>query len=126
MIYPRYEPTPPIAGDLKLVSRPIVVAAGQNAAGAVLPRISLLGVVTATNKSVLCKANATDGSQVPVYVTTDDLDTSAADVPANGYVEGEFAWELSNVDPSWTLQTLNAALAARPSLLIFVQIGATA
>ena len=124
-VYPRYEPTPLVAGDLKLVSRPILVAAGQNQAFTVLPRGTLLGAVTATGKCVVSKASATDGSQVPTYVTTDDLDTSAADVPANGYVEGEFAWELVNVDASWTLGPLNAALAARSSLLIFVQIGAT-
>ncbi len=126
MIYPRYEPTPLVAGDLKLVSRPILVAAGQNAVGTVLPRGTLLGVVTATGKCIVSKVAATDGSQVPTYVTTDDLDTSAADVPSNGYVQGEFGFELSNVDPSWTLGPLNAALAAQRSLLIFVQMGATA
>ncbi len=59
-------------------------------------------------------------------MTTDDLDTSAADVQANGYVQGEFAFELCTVDPSWTLTSLNVACQLRSALLIFVAIGATA
>ncbi len=57
MIYPRYEPTPLVAGDLKLVSRPILVAAGQNAPFTVLPRGTVLGQRTTDTVAAAVKAS---------------------------------------------------------------------
>jgi hypothetical protein len=217
-VYPRYEPTPLVAGDLKLVDRPVVVAAGQNLAGTVLPRGTVLGkrttdtvatgpkasgantgngtvamdgstpilsnaragtyqvrftsptafrvtdprgtvlgdgavgtafadqikfnvtagatafaagdgfdiAVSGTGKMVLSKAGATDGSQDPVCITADDVDTSAADAFGPAYYTGEFAFEIANVDPSWTLDTLNAAFAAKGTQIYFRSVGAVA
>lgn len=124
--YPSYNPTSLIAGDFDLAVRRIVVVAGQNAAGAVLPRGTVLGKVTATGKYKKSVASANDGSQVPTGVLTDDIDASVADVTCREYATGEFTFEVANVDGSWTIDTLNAAFEAKGQPIFFRSVGAAA
>ena len=111
-----------IAGDTDVVSRDIVVASGaQLAIGAsvigvtstvvttVLPRGTVLGRITASDKYIVSIATASDGSQVPACVTACDIDPSAGDVPGPAYFQGEFAAEKMSFDASWTAATLEAA-----------------
>ncbi|MBB4102391.1 head decoration protein [Allorhizobium borbori] len=75
-----------IAGDFPLVTRPGVLAAGQN-----LTRGAVLGRVTATGKLVLSVAAATDGSGTPFAILADEeADASAADVGVTSYLTGQF------------------------------------
>ena len=214
--YAAYDPTPLIAGDFDLASRPITVAMGQNTSGTVLPKGSVMGqktadgatsavkasgantgngtlaldgstpvlrnsragvysvrftaattfrvtdplgdvlgdgtagaafadqvkfvataggtpfvagdgfdiTVTGSNKYVVSRATATDGSQVPLCVTTDDVDASAADIVSHAYFTGQFAFEIANVDGSWTIDTLNQAFVSRGSSIFFRSVGA--
>ena len=65
----------------------------QIAGGQVLAMGSVLGAVTATGKLILSLAAAVDGSQVPIAILVEDLDTTQngnADVNHSVYVEGKF------------------------------------
>lgn len=106
--YAKYDPTSLFAGGDDFHARKITVASGAGA----LQRGALLGVVTATGKAVACVKTASDGSQTPVAVLAYDIDATAADVDAQAYEEGAFAWERMTVDASWTLDALNAAFRA--------------
>jgi len=107
------------------------VASGQNVSGAVLPRGTVLGIVTTTGlattgQAIVSKATATDGSQVPTGVLTDDVDTSVAAVVAQEYETGVFAYEIANIDPSWTIATLNRAFQAKGQPVFFRSVGVAA
>ncbi len=122
--YPAYDPTALIAGDFPVRSRVLTVASGANAAGAILPRGTLLGRVTATDKYIACVKTASDGSQVPAAVLAADVDASVADVMTPGYQTGEFAFEEMTVDASWTLTTLQAAFRQAISPIFIRSVGA--
>ncbi|MFQ5460603.1 MAG: head decoration protein [Anaerolineae bacterium] len=80
-----YTPDRLIAGDLKLVTDTVTVAAGQN-----LLRGALLGRVTGSGEYVLSLAAAADGSQTPVAILVADTDASAGALTAGVYLSGEF------------------------------------
>jgi hypothetical protein len=126
--YASYNPTALRAGDGPLLSRPIVVASGANAVGAILPRGAVLGMITASGKYVLSALAATDGSQVPVAVLAAELDASIADVQAPAYFTGEFADLMLTYGTGHTAATVDAAFAAAPSgrLLFVRKVGAVA
>lgn len=121
--YDAFNPTSLFAGGDDYVHRDITVASGsQLASGAivnnaattaaltVLPRGTVLGRVTATDKYIVCVKTAADGSQTPAAIlAADNVDPSAGDVGAPAYFEGEFAGEMLAYDASWTLTTLEAA-----------------
>lgn len=125
-VYPSFNPTSLIAGDSDLLNRQVIVAASQNAPGAVLPRGTVLGIVTATGKAKISIATATDGSQIPTGVLADDIDTSVVDVIAQEYETGIFAYEIANIDASWTISTLNRAFQAKGQPLFFRAVGTAA
>jgi hypothetical protein len=122
-VFASYDPTALFAGALPIRHRPVTVASGSNAAGTVLPRGTLLGRVTATDKYIPCVKTANDGSQVPAAVLAADLDASAADAVGPAYDEGEFAAEKLFLDVSWTIQTLQAALRQASSRIYARTVG---
>lgn len=81
-----------IAGDAKIVTRGITVAAGQG----VLPRGAVLGKITDdesddVGKYVLSGATSvTDGSQTPDCILAEAVDATSADVVTVGYLSGQF------------------------------------
>jgi hypothetical protein len=125
-VYAAFDPSALFAGDFQHVSRTLTVLTGQNASGTLLPRGTLLGRVTTSDKYIPCVKTASDGSQTPVAILAVDTDTSAADSVAPAYFVGEFAFEKMTVDASWTLTTLQNALRQSSSMLFIRSLGAVA
>jgi hypothetical protein len=84
-----YVPDGLIAGPFPLITDTVSIAAGQQ-----LTRGALLGMVTATGNYILSLSAAADGSQNPVAVLADNIDTTAtgfnAVTQAPVYLTGEF------------------------------------
>jgi len=75
-----------VAGNkVPILYKGVVVAQGQG----VLERGSVLGIVEATDKGLLCVAASVDGSQEAKYVLAETVDTTAEDVNAQCYQSGE-------------------------------------
>lgn len=101
---------------------------GRGKTSADIPLNSLVGRVTGTNLIVLSVASASDGSQLPVGVTTSAIvnndsnsglgdSNSEAGADLNDvayYKDGVFNYDVINKDGSWTLATLRAALDRTP------------
>ena len=95
-----------------------------------LPQNSLVGRVTGTNLIVLSVQTASDGSQLPIGVTSapyalanDDSNSGLADSNSEAgadvqgvsyYKDGVFNYDVINKDASWTLALLRAALDRTP------------
>ena len=126
--YTPYDPTALIAGDFPVRSRTITIASGANAAGVPLPRGTLLGRVTASDKYIPCVKTASDGSQVPAAIVApvEGVDAGSADAVAPAYVCGEFAFEEMVVDVSWSLTTLQAAVRQAASVIFIRSVGLVA
>lgn len=122
-VFSTYDPSSLFAGEPPVRHRPITLASGSNTTGTPLPRGSLLGRVTATDKYIPCVKTASDGSQTPVAILAADTDAGAADVATTAYFEGEFAFEKMNVDASWSLTTLQASVRQTSSDLYIKSIG---
>lgn len=86
-----YNPQDLIAGDFPLKSESITIEAGQ-----VLGRGSVLGKKTAAGKFVLsAKLTAddkpiADGSEKPLRILAEDIDSTAGDAPTVAYKTGSF------------------------------------
>ena len=83
--YYEYEVNEILTGAYPALPVMIVLAAGQN-----LPEGALIGKITASGKYVLSLAAATDGSEVPVAITSTPIDASSADEKGVAYVSGQF------------------------------------
>ncbi|SFT11708.1 head decoration protein [Methylobacterium sp. yr668] len=118
-----YDPTALFAGAFPVRQRVVTLASGANLAGAPLKRGALLGRVTATDKYILSVATASDGSQVPAAILAADTDASAADVKTPAYFEGEFAGEIMQIDASWSIAAVQAALRQANSHLYVRSVG---
>ncbi len=124
--YPSFNPTSPYAGGDDFAHRTGLLISGSNASGSVTSKMTLVGVITASGKFKKCVADADDGSQNPVGFTADDVDASVADATCNVYEEGQFAWEMINVDDSWTMTDLNRAFEAASRDIYIRSVGAVA
>jgi len=124
--YTAFNPTPLFADGDDFDTRKAIVLTGQNVSGTPLPRGTVLGKVTATGKYKISVAGASDGSQLPRAVTADDLDTSGGDVTCRVYESGTFAFEVCNVDASWTIDTLNASMSDQSRDIYFRSVGTVA
>jgi hypothetical protein len=98
-----YIPDQLIAGNMKLVTETITLAAGN------LPRGAVLGQVTATGNYILSVKTANDGSQTPSAILADAADASGGAVQTGAYLTGEFNVNALTYDASWTAVTLKAA-----------------
>lgn len=102
-----------IAGSHPLVTDTVTVLAGQ-----VFPRGGVLGRITASGKYVVALGAAVDGSQNPVGVAVDNVDSTAGDVTAGVYLAGEFNGAALTLGAGITLAA--AAAALRP-LSIYIK-----
>lgn len=79
---------------LVLPGKPEVRSVFPIAAGQQLPAGAVLGAITAAGATFghlkLCAADATDGSQIPVAILPEDVDTTAGMGRHSCYVEGMF------------------------------------
>lgn len=66
-----YQPSQLSAGDF-----PIVMDTGLIAAGQTLNRGAVMGQVTVSKEYLLCKVAAEDGSQAPLAILDQDIDTT--------------------------------------------------
>lgn len=73
------------AGDFPRVTDKVTLAGG-----AVYPRGTVLGRVTATGKYVKCDPAANDGSQTPRSINVYDVDATGGDKQGSAYLTGEF------------------------------------
>ena len=108
-----YTPDQLSAGDF-----PIVIDSGTIATGQVLARGSVLGKITASGKYLLSASAAVDGSQAPVVILEEDIDTTGGDAPAPIRLTGEVLGSELTLGAGHTLAGVKAAL--RP-LSLFVR-----
>jgi hypothetical protein len=108
--YPMYDPTSIVASGSDLVARSITVLSGSTVNTITpLPRGTVLGRISASDKYIPSVSTASDGSQTPVGVLADTVDPSAGDIVCDAYFEGEFADLKLTFDAGWTATTLEAA-----------------
>ncbi len=109
-----YSPLDLIGGDFPLKSESIVLEAGQ-----VLQRGAVLGRKTANGKFVLSAKIAEDdspikdGSEEPLRILTEDMDTTAEDKPTIAYRTGSFRAAGLKIGKGHTLASLKTELETR-------------
>ncbi|MGE8455636.1 head decoration protein [Pseudomonas sp. ESBL2] len=108
-----YLPRELSAGDF-----PIVMDAGVIAAGQVLSRGAVLGQVTASGEYLLCKVASEDGSQSPVAILDQDVDTTDGAKSAPLRLTGQVLGSQLALGEGLTLAAAKAAL--RP-LCLFIR-----
>lgn len=94
-----------IAGNLKLVTRDVSFDKSENP----LIRGTLVGRVDATGLFVPALPSATDGSQNPLGIVVDTVDTTAGQAWGAIYEMGEFNSRYLTYDSSWTYGALVTA-----------------
>lgn len=113
-----YVPENLLAGDSDLITKPDTIAQ----AGAIVP-FTVLGRVTASGKLIKSVRTAVDGSQSPVAILCEDVDSTAADVVAPVYVAGEFDIASLVWDASWATDAQKLAAFGDKATLIAKKIG---
>ncbi|HEJ5828900.1 TPA: head decoration protein [Pseudomonas aeruginosa] len=108
-----YQPDHLLAGDFPIIKEPGVIAAGQ-----VLTRGAVLGRLTASGEYQLAASAATDGSQTPVAILDEDIDTSAGPAPGVLMLTGEVRSDALHLGTGHTIGSVSEAL--RP-LSLFVR-----
>ncbi|MFV8985342.1 head decoration protein [Serratia fonticola] len=93
-----------VSGPLQLVTDTVTLAVAG-----ILKRGTVLGKVEASGNYVACVKTATDGSEAPVAILVDDVDTTAATQTGGVYFMGEFNQNRLIFDASWTLDELRNA-----------------
>lgn len=102
-----------VAGPLQLVTDTVTVSGGDYKRGTVL------GMITASGKYTACLKTASDGSETPCAILVDDVNAATHGDQSGGvYLMGEFNQNRINIDASWTIADIKAAL--RP-LAIFLK-----
>lgn len=83
--------------------------------------------VSAQALFIPCVMTATDGSQNPIAVLAEEVDTSGGAALAEAYFGGDFAYELMTIDASWpSLDAINVALTIYSGNIYVRRVGATA
>ena len=90
------DPEQVILGGTDVITRPQTYAAGAD-----VPLLTVCGRVTATGKLVKSVKTASDGSEVPVAISVENVASASADVIALTYIAGEFSMEVLNFHTSW-------------------------
>ena len=73
------------SGSDAIATTSVTILSGQN-----LTAFTPIGQVTASGKFVECNPSASDGSEVPVYITCTAIDASGGDVKAQVFKAGTF------------------------------------
>ena len=94
-----------IGGDLKIVSRHRTLTGG-----AIFKRGTVLGMITASGLFTIATAAANDGSQTPVEILADDVDTTGGNVDGGTYGMGDFNERAVILGAGITLAAAKAAL----------------
>jgi len=108
-----YTPDQLMAGDFPVIKEAVVIATGQ-----VLLRGAVLGKITTGGEYLLSASAAVDGSQTPVVILDEAVDTTAGALPAPVLLTGEVSGAELTLGTGHTLAGVKAAL--RP-LSLFVR-----
>ncbi|WP_412460193.1 head decoration protein [Pseudomonas sp. SC11] len=108
-----YQPIELSAGDFPIVMDTAVIAAGQK-----LARGAVLGQIKASHECLLSKAVAEDGSQVPMAILDQDVDTTDGPKSVPVRLTGQVLGKHLILGEGWTLAAVKAAL--RP-LCLFIR-----
>ncbi|RWU18101.1 head decoration protein [Pseudomonas alkylphenolica] len=108
-----YQPSQLSAGDF-----PIAMDTGLIATGQTLKRGAVLGQVTASKEYLLCKVAAEDGSQSPMAILDQDIDTTDGAKSAPIRLTGQVLGSQLTFGEGLTLAAAKAAL--RP-LCLFIR-----
>ncbi|EEQ05174.1 hypothetical protein yberc0001_14880 [Yersinia bercovieri ATCC 43970] len=95
-----------ISGTLQLVTDTGVIAQ----AVAIHLRGTVMGKITVSGEYIKSAKDADDGSEVPVAILVDDVDTTATSQRGGLYLMGQFNQNRIIHDASWTLAELKTAL----------------
>lgn len=95
-----------VSGTLQLVTDTGVIAQ----ATAIHLRGTVLGKIKASGQYIKSVKTATDGSEVPVAILVDNVDSTAATQRGGVYLMGQFNQNSIIYDNSWTLAELKTAL----------------
>lgn len=95
----------------QLVSGPLQVVTDSVTIGVsgLLKRGTVLGMVTTSGVYIPSKKDATDGSETPVAILVDDVDTTTLTQTGGVYLMGEFNQNRLIFDATWTIAGLKAA-----------------
>ena len=99
-----YTPENLLAGDSDVITKPDSIAQ----AGAIA-RLTVMGRVTGSGLLIQSVRTANDGSQNPVAILVEGVDTTAAAVTAPVYVAGEFLMDALNWHASWDTEARRLA-----------------
>ncbi|WP_227720548.1 head decoration protein [Yersinia proxima] len=95
-----------VAGPLQLVTDTGVIAQVDF----IHMRGTVMGKITASSEYVKSVKTATDGSETPVAILVDNVDTTTAAQRGGVYLMGQFNQNSVIHDDSWTLAELKTAL----------------
>ena len=95
-----------VSGTLQLVTDTGIIAQ----AAAIHLRGTVLGKITASGEYVKSVKTATDGSEAPVAILVDDVDTTTTSQRGGVYLMGQFNQNRIIHDASWMLAELKTDL----------------
>lgn len=98
-----------IGGDMKIVTYNGRTITG----GAYFKRGTVMGKIAANGKFTIATAAANDGSQTPVTILVDDVDTTTADALGGLYAMGEFNVNAVTLGTGITPEAARTALEAQ-------------
>lgn len=110
-----------IAGDLKIVTDDAIITGG-----AVYKRGTVLGKITASGKYTLSLSASADGSQTPVTVLIDDVDTTGGDANSGIFRQAELNGNALILGTGITLAAAKAAIEADGASNIYIKSPVTA
>jgi len=111
-----YVPENLLAGDSDIITKPETIAQAG-----VLAQFTVLGRLA--GKLIKSVRTAVDGSQNPVAILAEDVDTTAADVVAPVYLAGEFDINSLVWDASWATEAQKLAAFGDKATIIAKKIG---
>lgn len=98
-----------ISGSDEVATTSVTILSGQN-----LAANTPIGQVTASGKFVECNPSATNGSEVPVYITPVAIDATTGDKQAQVIKSGTFDPEQLNWHANFTAVTKLTAFVGTP------------
>lgn len=112
-----YTPENLVIGDFDdLVGEPITVVSGQK-----LPRGTVIGKITTSDKYTISESAATDGSEIPDFVLAEDCDASSGDKPALAYSGGMFNAQALTIGAGHTIASIKEGLRIKNIILVNIQ-----
>lgn len=113
-----YTPENLLAGESDVITKPDTIAQ----AGAIA-QFTVMGRVTTGGKLVKSVRTASDGSQNPIAIMAEDVDSTPADITAPVYVAGEFLMDSLVWDASWDTEARKLAAFGDKAAIVVKKVG---